>query len=446
MKLRLPKIAARLLAGAALLALSACRASDEDKLLDVLFASANLPSAGATSYVIWVNGDADHFVPLTSTAAKADVKRADAVEVQRIDEAAKRCGDCNVLLLHVQRAGARWYTADAPFATYFRVYVRGQVALERKVPILNAANPNLIARLLLFTDQYFATSSRNFMYRGHGFIPGYDPETAQKDLLPPFAFSHPESPFGPAQFIEGLRRAQLRAPLESITLAACSMADLPFLAALAPYAKQAVAPEVDILETLNVSFDYGFLDQSRTTDLSGAISTDGEWIASRLMDRFVTTRELTESMLEFPVTVVATEFAVQLQKDLAALSMQVRVEDPLFFGRMRPAMDQAAHVQKVLSDVYLQKLQNEGKAAASIQAMATFVRSVSAEPERVDVGQWLDFLAQARLPYKVTSAAAELRGRLTPSAGVQVFHNPAVSKKSGLSIQLGNFLGGIGLQ
>ncbi len=421
---------------------------DEDQILNYLFSKSlesgvRISSTADKTFIIWVHGDADHWVTQSSVQplgqqSLSGLKRADQVEALRIREAALQCENCNVVLLHVQRGGAHWYTADEPWATYLRVYVRGVLVLERHVPIVNGANPNLLSRLLQFSSHFFGSTGLHLIYRGHSFDPSYDPKSINSSRVAPFAYGFPESPYGVDQFKIGLSLAGLSQPLESVTIAACHMATVKMARALAPFAKYFLASNVDVLETLEVSFGFDFL--ARTDLMNTELGYDElVQVAGLMMDRFEKTQQITEAMMEYPMTVVDLTQLQVWDKKMRELLKQLQIITPDYWNTHKKDLSLVASVEKEVSDRYVQHLRNQGKSEASIRSLRQFVKMPSDIPGTWDVGRFLDFIMhyppdQEEVSKNALEMATELK------KWVRVVHSSSdANHKSGLSFRLEDY-------
>jgi hypothetical protein len=385
---------------------------EEDVILNHLFelpetAFQNLASK---TFVYLLHGDADHWVGETSLTASQKLYKSDQIEAERIRADSARCADCNVVFLHVQRGGDRWYTMEEQWATFLRVYVRGELVLTRSVPIVNVADTRVLSRLMQFSNENFASTEFHLVYRGHSFFPAYDPALLEKGGVERFAYQFPEFPYGIPQFGESLKSTRL--PFESVTIAACHMATVEMVRAVSPYTKYMISTEVDVLETASVSFDTLFMTDRNLMQLNGREFVDA--MAKALMNRFETTGVWSEVMMEYPVSVIDLE-KFKTWDDEMKRSMQ----------DLRP-LQKNLPLQKYLSNRYVEHLMNEGKTENEILNMIRFVQMPLEGMQLFDAGQWLDAIENS-------FDAVTLRGKLNDV--VHVFHGSTHSTKMGLSFK-----------
>ncbi|MEI8346241.1 MAG: hypothetical protein WCG27_02155, partial [Pseudomonadota bacterium] len=166
------------------------------------------------TFMFFINGDAEHFVTTTNNVHRmTKLYRRESQDVERIQRLAEQCTSCNVVILLDQRGEDRWFSRAKPWASYVRVFIRGQKVTDYKVPELNMADPKTLANLLSFTQYYFSSSKdAHLIYVGHAFQPTYLPNNDQ--LIAPFDWSAKESAYGHQDFVHSLAMAQLKKPLD----------------------------------------------------------------------------------------------------------------------------------------------------------------------------------------------------------------------------------------
>lgn len=387
--------------------------------------------SGKRTFVFWVNGDSDHFQSgrAYSDSDAGKLFRVDQYDVEKIRGYALSCRDCNVVILHHQRGGARWYTSDSGWATYLRVYEAGNLIAERHIPFGNAADPAYLAGLLRFSEDLFPGQPTYLIYRGHSFFPAYDPKT-NADQIMPFAFGFPESPYGIRNFEESLRLARLQHPLEAVIFAACSMARLEVAGAVAPYSRRLIASQVDILETLSSGFLFSFLINS------SQFSTEEEFArfaGSSLMGNIdlvsYIPRGSDEAMMEYPTTLMNLTGFDSRSADWGVVRRTLQEMDP-------DSVHAQAGVERVISDRYAETLSSGGLSKEKIDLRSQFVRMPSLDPKEVDSLQVLRLIANA--PATSGSEGAKSAQRLIEdlTGRIHLFKSSRYSKKSGLSMEL----------
>lgn len=384
------------------------------------------PRTGTRTFIFWVNGDSDHFQSGLSYSEthRDQTFRVDKYDVERIRSYAQSCNNCNVVILHHQRGGSHWYTANEPWATYLRVYEVGELILERHIPIGNAANPIYLGRLLRFSEDLFPNQPAYLIYRGHSFFPTYDPKISRDEVMP-FAYGFTDSPYGIATFEESLRMAALQRPLEGVIFAACGMARIEAALALEPYAKRLIASQVDILETLSSGFLFSFLLNSSQFPGEEAFS---RYVASSLMGNIELASYIPtgadEAMMEYPVTLM------DLQGLNAHKSEWYSLLSALSKMKLEPLISQA-HVERVISNRYADNLRDSGLSEEKIELRAKFVRIPAPDSKVVDAIQTLKFFNDG-----VGSKESALRLADDLARRIRVFNSSQFSQKSGISLSV----------
>lgn len=414
-----------------------CRAEKEEKKeaerVEYLFRSTSLTpeNPAKSTFIIFNEGAADHFV-MNSVEEGNGVKRVDAIDSQKIRDLAKTCQSCNVVLLHIQRGGAHWYTANHPWATYLRVYSRGKKLLSKHVDVLNGADPAVLTGLVKAAERWFPDSKLHLIYRGHAFHPAYLPEANQSspDTVPilPFDYNFKNSGYGADQFSQSLAAASLSRPLASITLAACSMAYLEVASKLAPWADTLIAPQVDIVETLVAGFGYSFLTEVRDWMSPGEVT---QKISQQILSPFLNDPMREDYMMEASTSFIQLKLLREFRTAFRKLNQSIRENEPDFFHKHEDEIKKAGSVDKVLSTRYVDQLRAKGKSEARIQQMIQLVRSRSLNQKQVDLGAFLKFVQSQNLPTSILDQAGSLLQTL--ERAVQVLGAPPHSTKSGLS-------------
>ena len=344
---------------------------------------------GPNTFVVFVNGAGDHFVPQSFPEVKLKWGKADAHDVAEIKQVISSCDSCNLLLLHVQRGGARWYTPKHPFATYLRGYSAGKKIFTRHVDLINAADPNVLARLLRTAQDLFPDTNLHLIYRGHGFYPAYDPKTNAHQIAA-FDSNNKDSPYGIDQWTEGLRMAQLTRPLGSITFAACSMAYLEIAEKIAPFAKYMLAPQVDVIETLRFGFDYDFLrlipfspPSERTVPLT---------IANVLMQRFQSHPPMLDNKMEEPLSLIQLKEITSLKNRFWSAIQQIHRNNSQFFRQNWPEIVKQAHVSEVVSNRFTRSMITKGKSQQEAFEFAKRTQKPARNPDELDLVNFLKWI------------------------------------------------------
>ncbi len=303
--------------------------------------------------------------------------------------------------------------------------------METHVDLVNAADPETLAALLRFGSHSFPESEVHLIYRGHSFIPEYSPGSQLVPAVAPFAYSFPGSAYGPDLFIESFRRAGLAKPLGSVTLAACSMASLELAAGLSPYAKEMLAPQVDILETLAVGFYLSFLkDPDLPKDPVGTL-------ARSLLSSFDKTSELTEAEMEYPLSRIQLSAIGPAYREFRRIRERLNSSEVGFAAGNEQALLEQSRVERLLSQRYIDYLKSEGKTEKEIGAMIQFVRAPSDDPFATDAGIYLEGLRERLSQGVMNHALARQvdRLRIALSSVVEVLNQPAHSQKTGLTFR-----------
>ena len=376
------------------------------------------------TFVFFINGDSDHFVDNTTNAESGTYRhrRVDSFEERRIEEYAQECRDCNVIILHDQRGTKKWYMTARPWAVWLRVYHRGERILSRYAKEINSADPQNIAQLLNFSQTYFPAKSFHFIYRGHAFFPSYLPGE-NNGMIVPFDYSHKNSPFSVEIFAQGIQMAKLRQPLTSITLASCSMSYLEVATALAPYADNLIASQLDVLEVLQAGYDYAFLKDIRDNDSPEKLTRS---IAESLLQRFEEA-DLSDAMFEYPISLIKLSGIASLNAELNNLIKEL----PQY--KMEDYPDLMA--SKMLSARYVESLRAKGKDETEIAKFAQLIKITSPTPNQLDLKVFLQFLIQQDLPEEIKARAKKIINNL--QIQVQLFRPSPLSQKGGLSFMWG---------
>lgn len=392
------------------------------------------PSKGRT-FVFFIQGAADHFVFRSMNDTKRTF-RADAYDAQRIQNYAMACRDCNVVVLHIQRGGSRWYTRSAPWATYLRVYSGGKKRLSRHVPMLNGAEPSTISRLLQFSEDLFPETETHFIYRGHSFVPAYDPTQASPSpsglQVLPFDFNFKQSSYGIDSFVGGIREAQLHRKLASVVLASCSMAYLELARRLSAFADVMIASEVNLSENLEAGFNFSFLTDLQHTAAEGDVRRYTQAIAESLVKNFSEGPFRDDAMLEAPMTWadLSAISAFSSRWDDYLLRVQLAKSD--IFGGDLSKLQEVSQVQRWLSDRYLKVLKSEGKSESHLIYLSKNVVKKSLLESQLDLGLFINALLDQNRSPELGSALQDDLDFLRQN--VRVFNASSLSRKLGLAV------------
>jgi hypothetical protein len=402
-----PHFAKAIFATLAFLSLSAADAStwSQEEALGKLYYPPAPPVASPArhTFVFWVNGDADHFQPQSSAPeAGSEIHRIDKHEVRRIEEIARSCRRCNVVVLHDQRGNSSaWYMRAKPWATYLRVYARGKKIAERHVPEIDGTDPRALAWLLRFSEQAFPESELHLIYRGHAFRTPYLPGAPGGAL--PFDYSHPERAYGQATFLRSLEMANLRRKLASVTLASCSMASIELASRLERFAAYFVASKHDVLEVLDVGFRFDSILAARDKLGARAVS----WrIALSLLGAFDDAPSSQDAMLEYPATWVDLSGMSAISARFDALAAMIDALPEARKHELRAALIRRAGLTKGASSRYLRMLRAQGKPDAAVRAMERALRVPSERAGDLDLDRALDLVAALPSAGDTRAAAA----------------------------------------
>lgn len=383
--------------------------------------SATDTDLGRTSYVVWINGDSDHYVT-SGTTSRARLIRADAMHADRVISAALRCSDCNVILLHIQRGGKRWYTGKAHWATFLRVFTRGTLRMERFSAIENAAAPETLTNLLRFSEALLGRTETHLIYVGHSFLRG---NAAQDGANPvPFAYSFPGSTYGVDVFLRSLQDAHLVRRLASITFAACAMADIGLAARLAPYTDTVIAPQFDALESAPLGFSFEAIALEHGQERAATL------MASHLMDAFEADSAAREALLEYPVSEIDTHGAKQILETLRRT-----MRDSLALNAIgAPTLRAIGRDSRRLSARYLALQSRNGVDGMKLRALDESVAFSIDDPDRGDLGRLLRGLAVRDPADGVGPRLQQLETQLRQS--VTVFFARPDTGHSGLNVEV----------
>ena len=352
--------------------------------LDQLFASplAAPVNAAQNTFVFWINGDADHFVPSsTDSGTSLNVYRGDKFEVARLEQLAQSCSACNVVILHDQRGTDHWYSASKPWAVWFQVYSRGRKLLERHAPEVDETDPMVLARLLSFSQSSFPQSELHLIYRGHSFRTPYVPGSLN---ILPFDYSNPEHGYSQGVFLRSLQLAHLSKPLGSVNFTSCSMSSFEFAAKLQKYARFFTASEVELLEVLSASvhfFDVLTLVNDRMDNRQVS------WLlAFGIPQAFKKLNPAGDAMMEAPSTWVDLSGARLLAEQFNIL---IQALDNLPQNRrdfMRGQLEQSTRLTKAPSDAEVENLRKQGKTDAQISQFIRLLSQPSPDLNDLDLG------------------------------------------------------------
>jgi hypothetical protein len=377
---------------------------------------------GKRTFIFFVNGDADHFVTDSANSAKPDLSRVDAADVRKIEQLALSCSECNVVVLHDQRGTDNWYTKDDPWATFLRVYSRGRKYYEKSVGELNMAEPRVLTELLKYSERAFPGAGLYLVYRGHSFIPRFDPGRPESGLAP-FDYSNPEAPYGVREFSASIRDAKLARPLNAVVMAACTMADAELADAIAPHAKTLIAPQLEVLETLSTGFGYRYLKELDEVELR---SEAVERISSLLLEPIRITPNEDDALMEYPVSVIDLDGFGGISARLRQLVSSSGMADSVI-------RDQSL-LSKSISARTVEVLKQKGKSDGQIARLIDALRQPSRNLDALDVKLLLDSLKATTPEPSLLQRISEIEIHLAPR--VRVLDRPEFSKAHGLTFQL----------
>lgn len=403
------------------------KASQQDNPRDIFSSPtirqlANLKEvAGEITYIVWINGDADHFVTGAGNS-RSRLIRADELHADRVFDAARRCHNCNVVTLHIQRGGARWYTGNRHWATFLTVFEKGALRMERSSPIENAADVRTLTGLLRFSDGIFGDTQRHLIYVGHSFE-YQSGEEMEGSARAPFAYSFPRDRYGPKEFIRSLEDAHMGSRLSSITFAACSMADIGLAGRLAPFSVYVVAPQFDVLERAPVGFSF---DGIR---VAAALSSVSSALAEHLMDAFNATQNQNDVILEYPVSEIRTDLAEQVMLELRALLLEFSAVDGELRTRPLDVLRALGQDPRRLSDRYLRMRSESGRDNAGLDEEMSLLLS---DADRLDVGKLVEGLGARYSDMEQTLRIQQLLDKLRMA--VAIYDGRKSGGHSGLNV------------
>jgi hypothetical protein len=392
--------------------------------------SQRLPQSAsvAPTFVIFVNGDGNHFVPPSFGVVTSDFFAAEEVDEHRIVAAAEACRNCNVVLLHVRLpdgCAARAPTAGQDLSSTLTAWSGGRRLASRSTPIVNAADPDVLASLLRLAAQAFPAADLHLVYRGHNFYPDYDP-AAQPPIMRPFALTFPGSAYGLGSFAQSLRDGRLSRPLKSVVMASCAMAYYEVASALAPFAESLYASQVDVTESSAVGFSYGFLLGDSPAEASARIG-------SGLLQLFRRPEKIADAMMEEPLSRIDLigwpEFCAGLSEFFAS-AKKLR---PFWLEHKIKTNYLDIRVLQAPSDLYLAGECPAARGPECARRLGKAASIAALDPEEIDLGLALDRFAAGE-SRAAAEAISRLRQRLRKLA--QVDSPSSQSINTGLSIRL----------
>ena len=390
-----------------------------------------IPSLDASphTFVFFVNGSANHKVPHSEEDhSSAPWIPADRVDVENIARLAKTCESCNSVILYIHKNDRNWWSSKNSVTASLKVYNKGRQVLIRKSGILNAANPEVLRDLLVFSSHLFPYTDLHLLYRGHGFFPTYHPTTTPE--IAPFDFNFPKSAYGIEQFASSLNMANLGGRLKTVTLAACRMSYLEVAKALAPYAQFLIAPQTEFLETLVGGFRYDFLSSIAWHASTPLIANE---IAITLPRAFQITPDRSDNRMEHPVSQIQLAEIPALVNRFNTLVSEAKSVKPTFFTDHSDLIRLRAGVKKTIADRYHVALLGSGHSKDDILKLAAIKLAANPSPHKteLDLLVFLDFIKDQNLSAKITQDATDLKTELSRS--IQIFNSSSHSKLTGMS-------------
>lgn len=276
---------------------------------DARFARLNSTVASNT-FIIWINGDANHFRP----GRDGMIERVDRNDREQVLKFAQDC-ECNVVLIHDQRGSDKWYRSAKKWGSLLYIYSNGR-RVKFRVPSIstredrqkivmksylaenevNTSSKDFLRSVFSLTTDLFPSTALHLIYRGHSF--SLNDKVGHGDV-DSFDYSHPKSEYGSAKFVETLKESNLF--FETVTFAACDMADMNLALRLTGIANYMIASQVNILETVDTGFSYSFLKTIKKFQDSKSIALN---ISSNLLERFHETPVKKNFMRETPLSLI----------------------------------------------------------------------------------------------------------------------------------------------
>lgn len=377
------------------------------------------------TFIFWVNGDSDRFRPSEGIGSKNI--RIDTLDLQRIKELSKTC-DCNVLIFHDQRLSDKWYTRARHYAAFVYAYASGKAVefikevkrrdhkkrewikreIKRNYIEFNEVNQNteFIASLFNFTKRLFPETNYHLVYRGHSFA-----ESIRKKRIP-FDRSHPETNFHKEELEQAILKTDIL--FETVTFAACSMANISFAKMLSNHSQWMIGSQVTINETGLTGFNYEFLNSVRN---GMDIKTFAEEVAKGLLKNFDTVKDINLAIRETPASLIDLRAIRSIKEDITAAEEQVRSSiknESIAFNK--------AKIEINVSNRYLSYRKANGASQSEIETAAKYIK-VPSSGHDYDLGEALKIDG-------FTNIAQDLK------KAVKVFGGSGVSRKTGLSFDL----------
>jgi|GEM_PF-3738223 len=271
------------------------------------------------TFVFLINGAEDHSV--LGSRSSSETVQADQWDAEKIRELAETCKDCNVVLLHVQ-------SPKVKKISHLWVFARGKSVVSKQVREFTSANAHALSELLKSAEKLFPFSRIHLIYRAHSFV----------DRLHEFA--------------QGLKLANLKAPLSSLIFASCSMAFLEVASAVAPYAKYMIATQTDVVETQDFGFDYSFLQYVHDDQSEAQVA---DMIADTLLSSFRVNDDQLEKAYLSAAPIMESSITLIRLEQMGGLAD--RFEKLL--QKNRDAIVETCKVTKLVADRYIHFLKSK---------------------------------------------------------------------------------------
>lgn len=215
------------------------------------------------TFVFFIQGASDHYVPQDLNHPKKKWVHADAYDAKIITKQLKKSKLVNGVILHIKHGKSSWKNPRA----FIKIYARITKISTYPCPDINGADPLTLTNLIKRAAAFFPKSNLHLIYRGHGFDMAYDP-LKHKNLIRPFDSNFSDWPYDREIFKQSIKDANV-AHLKSLSLAACTMKTKNVFERLSELNIALIASERAIIESpVSHGFSYEFL--SLVTDADSA--------------------------------------------------------------------------------------------------------------------------------------------------------------------------------
>jgi hypothetical protein len=386
------------------------------------------------TFVFMITGEQ----PLFNIDANGDVFRTDRFVKEDIESVAKKCGTCQVVILHDQIGFNSWYKSTKHFASHLKVFVAGKELISRSVDEVDMTDPQVLTQLLKMSEKLFPQSEIHLTYSGLSFFPNFLPLSPQYTpnrtmgvyQKRQFDLSHPKKSYGISTFAHSIREAKLQKKINTIIFNACSMATLEVAYSLRNLAKAMIAHQTTILQLKNIRMDFSFMTEVKTSmfnEWDGLSSL--EKAGHKMMERFNHAHLENFDIVESPLTLINLENIENLANQLTKLTLE---RSDFLANEMEPLKNQL-RVKIYPSEAEVDALR---KSEISIEELPTIIEDYVAQlnssfTNEFDLLMYLELLA---------NHSKSLEERITADETIEMFRNTVqllrgsnYAKKGGLT-------------